>query len=104
MVKYVLVSVSFALFLVVKDTSSLSATQVLQRQRSTFLGASPLVATKGASTSPPSATTVMTSPKLGRGLMSSDNIVDLSEDIKPSKQKVCVCVCVWVGGWVIGVS
>ena len=97
MVKYVLVSVSFALFLVVKDTSALSATQVLQRQRSTFLGASPLVATKGASTSP-SATTVMTSPKLGRGLMSSDNIVDLSEDIKPSKQKVCVCVWVWVCG------
>ena len=92
-----LVAIFLFLVLVTKDTSALSATQVLQRQRSVLLGTSSLV-TKGAPT--PLATTEMVSPKLGRGLVASDNIIDLSEGVRSSKQKVCgweacgsMCVC-----------
>lgn len=63
----------------------MSATQVLQRQRSVLLATSSL-ATRGTPT--PRATTEMVSPKLGRGLVASDNIIDLSEGVKPSNQKV----------------
>lgn len=91
MYTYVLVVIFPFLVLVIKNTSSLSATQVLQRQRSALLAASPLVATKGAST--PRAATVMMSPKLGRGLVGCDDTVDLSEDVKLSKQKVCGWGC-----------
>lgn len=70
---------------------------MLQRQRSVLLATSSL-ATRGTPT--PRATTEMVSPKLGRGLVASDNIIDLSEGVKPSKQKVCgweacggICVC-----------
>ena len=67
----------------------MSATQVLQRQRSVLLATSSL-ATRGTPT--PRATTEMVSPKLGRGLVASDNIIDLSEGVKPSNQKVRGCM------------
>lgn len=74
-----------------KASLPLSATEVLQREKSRLKGTAHSLATKGASTCPPSAKTVMTSPMLGRGLKTSDSVVDLSEDVKPSMQKVCVC-------------
>ena len=80
------------MYAVIKDSLSLSATEVLQRQRSKLQCTSHSSATKGASTCPPSAKSLMTSPMLGRGLKLSDNVVDLSEGVKPSKQKVCGCV------------
>ena len=60
------------------------------------------LATRGTPT--PRATTEMVSPKLGRGLVASDNIIDLSEGVRPSKQKVCgwkACggMCVSVHAW-----
>ena len=76
---------------------------MLQRQRSVLLATSSL-ATRGTPT--PRATTEMVSPKLGRGLVASDNIIDLSEGVKPSKQKVrgweacggiCACQCMHGG-------
>lgn len=67
-----------------------------------LLGTSSL-ATKGTPT--PRATTEMVSPKLGRGLVTSDNIIDLSEGVKPSKQKVCGwqagVVCVYVSACMV---